>query len=132
MLEKDTKEQIAEISQGVNKTLVEEKAKISKDLFKSPTVITISVFLLLAVGNSPWMILVLGVIFAIVVLFKSAPAVTIGSVAVKVSRDVIKNRKQIKEEAMKKAGELKASMTKKDEVKGDKADGSVKEEKKED
>lgn len=112
MLENDTKTEIAEIQAGVTKTIADEKSKISTELLKSPTVITIAVCMLLAIGNTPLLLFVIGTIFAVVVLFKSAPPKALGSVALKIPRDIIKNRQKIKEKAIEQASNLKDSLKK--------------------
>jgi hypothetical protein len=116
MLNNDTKEDLKNASDAINETLKAEQAKLSKDTMKSPIVLGILIFLVIVVSQHPLLIMVLLLVLGFTIVGKSVAPTPIGKIVYKVPRDMIQNRKQLKEEAMKKASELKQSITtKKDE-----------------
>lgn len=109
-LEKETKEKLEEVTNGLQKGFHEsaEELKKNKSLFKNPFVVTVLLVVGAAVVLNPGYLLLGLALCFLVLLVVNVPIKTILGALFGVPRDAIKNRKKV-------ALELKNSISKKQE-----------------
>lgn len=100
MLEKETKQNLEKIAENMKQSLAKDSEKFKdKSLLSNPIVIGLAIVLIMAVTMQPSLLLIAAGVFFVVLLFKSNDVKSVGKAAVDIPRDIIKNRKKIKEEA---------------------------------
>lgn len=100
MLENKTKEDIDQIANNMKESLSKDSEKFKdKSLVSNPIVISVLVILIMALAVQPTLLIYGAMAFGLVVLFKSNDAKTVLKTAIAVPRDILKNRKQLKDEA---------------------------------